>query len=390
MGYALLRWAEAERFSRFPTGVLDMRKLGSLSESQEKLLVRCADDWVGQALLAGDNMDAAGARGAVHYWYKASGLRRPEVLIADSPLGCQRAVRSFMRHQVKNTRAERECEGRATAEWPLPPARTVMRNMGALIWSDADRTVLEQVDWDLRYRVEYEICSRVGAPVKLQVWSRVCRQLKALAVDDFEDFSLWGLAWLADWYCYYDFWQKIGVVVHPLLGLAIEQMKSGVFISVLGDGFAVLARRPVEIHRNSAGEMHNNAGPAILWRDGCRFYFLNGVPVDEKIITTPGRELDSSLLLETRNPEERRELVRKIGVERVCRELQAKTVDRWNGYELLELPLPDMAIRAKYLKMRNPSLGVYHLEGVPPEIKTCQEALSWRIGGRKWNPVKLT
>ena len=28
--------------------------------------------------------------------------------------------------------------------------------------------------------------------------------------------------------------------------------------------------------------------------------------------------------------------------------------------------------------MRNPSIGVYHVEYVPPEIKTCKEALAWR------------
>ena len=376
-----------------------MRKVESLSESEEKLLARCADYWVGQALLAGDALDAGAAGDAIHYWYKASGLRTPEVQIADSPLGCQRALRSFARHQAGKETGRKQPAGYFRSftacaagpdEWPGLPARAIMRNMGALIWSDADQEVSSRVEWGLRYRVEYEICSRVGAPVKLKVWSRVCRQLKALAGPDFDDFSSWGLAWLADWYCYYDFWQRMGLVRHPVLKLAMEQIKSGVFMSMLMDGFAVLSRRPVEVHRNGAGELHNNAGPAILWRDGCRFYFLNGAPVDEKIIATPGRELSSSLLLRSGNPEERREIVRKIGIERVCRELHAKTVDRWNGYELLELPLPDMATRAKYLKMRNPSLGVYHLEGVPPVIKTCRDALSWRIGGRKWNPAKLT
>ncbi|MDA8389093.1 MAG: hypothetical protein M0Z58_10600 [Nitrospiraceae bacterium] len=358
-----------------------MKKLESLSASQEKVLARCADYWVGQALLAGDSLDAAGAAGTIHYWYKTSGLPEPLVLVADSPLGCQQALGAYRRHP-DGPSGPSDFAGHT-------PARTIMRNM-AVVWSDADRAVLERVDWDLRYRVEHEICLRVGAPVKLQVWSRVCRQIKTLAGSGFEDFSSWGLAWLADWHCYYDFWQRIGMVGHPLLRLAMEQIKSGVFMSVLLDGLAVLARRPAEIHRNGTGELHNNAGPAIRWRDGCEFYFLNGIPVDEQIITTAGSKLDSALLLKTRSPEERRELVRKIGIERVCRELHAKTIDRWNGYELLELPLPDMATRAKYLKMRNPSLGVYHLEGVPPGIKTCREALSWRIGGRKWNPAELT
>ncbi|MBI4690035.1 MAG: hypothetical protein HY754_07180 [Nitrospirae bacterium] len=30
------------------------------------------------------------------------------------------------------------------------------------------------------------------------------------------------------------------------------------------------------------------------------------------------------------------------------------------------------------LKMLNPSVKVWHIEGVPPQIKTCEEALAWR------------
>ncbi len=364
-----------------------MKKLGNLSASQEKLLLQRTGYWVGEALLAGDALDEAAARRAVNFWYEVSGLAKPEVVIADSPMGCQRAVRAARGRPGKDVTSA----GLSPAVKTLSSVEQIIRQkMGALVWSDADGAVTSRVEADLRYRVEFEICSRVGVPVKLQAWSRVCRQIKAQAGPDFEDFSSWGLAWLADWYCYHDFWRMAGIVRNRALEMLLEQVKAGVFMSVLLDGLAVLSRRPAAVRRNGPGELHSHAGPAILWRDGCRFYFLNGIPIDEKIITTSGRELDSCLLLETKNEEQRREIVRKIGIERVCRELKAKTIDSWNGYELLELPLPGMAIRAKYLKMRNPSLGVYHLEGVPPDIKTCRDALSWRIGGREWNPAILT
>ena len=41
--------------------------------------------------------------------------------------------------------------------------------------------------------------------------------------------------------------------------------------------------------------------------------------------------------------------------------------------------------------MTNPSLdGVEHVEGVPPEVKTVEEALLFRNGGRKGMPIRLT
>ena len=49
-----------------------------------------------------------------------------------------------------------------------------------------------------------------------------------------------------------------------------------------------------------------------------------------------------------------------------------------------------------YLKMKNPSIGCYHLECVAQECKTVQEAINFRASGLKnlmgkdWNPWILT
>ena len=83
--------------------------------------------------------------------------------------------------------------------------------------------------------------------------------------------------------------------------------------------------------------------------------------------------------MKEKNAEVRREIVRKIGIERVCQKLNAKVLDKsLNGiYELLNLDLGDGRSRP-YLKMRNPSIKTYHLEGVPIEIDTVEKALNWR------------
>jgi hypothetical protein len=48
-------------------------------------------------------------------------------------------------------------------------------------------------------------------------------------------------------------------------------------------------------------------------------------------------------------------------------------------YELLILNMGD-GRRRPYLKMKNPSIKTWHIEGVAPEIKTVKEALAWRNG----------
>ena len=110
-----------------------------------------------------------------------------------------------------------------------------------------------------------------------------------------------------------------------------------------------------------------------------KLYFLNGVLVPENIVMTPAEQLDCHILLKEKNAEVRREIVRKIGVERIRQKLNAKILDKSSDgiYELLNLDLGDGRQRP-YLKMRSPSIGVYHIEGVPTEIDTVEQALNWR------------
>ena len=142
--------------------------------------------------------------------------------------------------------------------------------------------------------------------------------------------------------------------------------------------FIMVCDRPLAIRRNGAGLLHCENGQALEYRDGWGLWMLNGVRVPKELVMTEPEQLNPKLILTERNAEVRREIVRKIGAERVIQKLGGKTVHKKGDYELLTLSVPGMAIVPTYLKMRNPSIGVWHVEGVPPEIKTVDEALAWR------------
>src|SRR6185503_16679829 len=75
-------------------------------------------------------------------------------------------------------------------------------------------------------------------------------------------------------------------------------------------------------------QLHSEVSAAVRWSEGEEGYFvLNGVPVSKEIVETPAHELDPGLLLTERDPKVRREIVRKIGLERICRGLNAKCLD---------------------------------------------------------------
>ena len=106
---------------------------------------------------------------------------------------------------------------------------------------------------------------------------------------------------------------------------------------------------------------------------------LHGVQVPKEIVLTPADKLDCNLILKEKNVEVRREIIRKIGIERVINKLGAKSIEKSldNQYELLNFDCIDGRFRP-YLKMFNPSINTWHIEGIHPECNTIEKALAWR------------
>ena len=142
-----------------------------------------------------------------------------------------------------------------------------------------------------------------------------------------------------------------------------------------------ITERTSRVCRDEQGQVHRDAGPAVAYRDGWSIFALHGVRVPRALVMTPAERCDArEWVINQPNAEIRREAVRKIGIERICMELGATRIDRrGDEYELLLLDLGD-GRRRPYLKMRNPSIGVWHVEGVAPEITTVEGALRWRNG----------
>lgn len=158
----------------------------------------------------------------------------------------------------------------------------------------------------------------------------------------------------------------------------VDAYEAGVWVYWVASEEVLAVPRPSLSLRD--GRLHGDGVPAVRWESGERLHFLNGVLVPEHVAMTPARELDCRLVVEIRNAEVRREVVRKVGIERVVTELGAASVDRQGDYELLLLDLGDR-LRRPFLKMRNPSVpGVFHVEGVHPDCRTVREALAWRNG----------
>lgn len=169
--------------------------------------------------------------------------------------------------------------------------------------------------------------------------------------------------------------------------------------------FWIVSDFPEIINKDAGNLPHADGQPQMKWRDGWATYYLHGVRCPEWLVMTDVDKLDPNMIMGIKNVDQRREGIRKIGVERCLSLLGAKKVDSWsyeteNGqehpYELYEMTLPGASGVSKALKMRNPSIGVYHVEFVWPGVTTCKEALAWRNTNSQdkkvlsaWKPPKV-
>jgi hypothetical protein len=160
-------------------------------------------------------------------------------------------------------------------------------------------------------------------------------------------------------------------------------------------GACILQDRHSELHRDERGRLHRDGGMAVRYPDGWGDYYLHGVRMSAADVETPAERMDPGAALQRPNVEQRRELVRKIGIERMLAVLPHEVLDTRGDYALLRVQLPGGrggGGRGVYLKMLNPSIGVWHMEGVSNACRTVQHALNWRAGNmdEDWTPDELT
>jgi len=128
--------------------------------------------------------------------------------------------------------------------------------------------------------------------------------------------------------------------------------------------------------------LHCENGPAVEYRDGFKLYSMNGVKVPEWLAETPDNQIDPKKFTELDNVEVRREFLRKVGVERIVQHMKMKLMDKTEDgvYELYQVNLGKEIGKWPILKMKNPSIGVYHMEWVDENIKTVEDAIKFRNG----------
>ena len=276
---------------------------------------------------------------------------------------------------------------------------------GALAWAIL-REVLPQVRSQVESQVESQVGSQVESQVESQVWSQVLPLVRSQVWSQVESL-VWSLvthglnndrggSFWASWGAYVSFIRDVLGWQNPVLEcFEIDEalIKSCGWVWWHEDVCAI-SDRPAEIHRDEQGRLHNEIGPAVLYRDGWSLWSWHGVTVSEKIITKP-QSITVRKIQKEENAEVRRAMIEIFGYERYIkkagmvlvsedkdilqnpRKLWRKDIgDEW-PLTLVDVinssPEPDGSFRRYILS-------------VPPEddsgnpIRTPHEAIAWTWG----------
>ena len=134
--------------------------------------------------------------------------------------------------------------------------------------------------------------------------------------------------------------------------------------------------RPRHLRFDSQNRLHAEGEPAIEFADGWNFYYYHGVRLPEEYGQVHPNQWQSQWLLAEENAELRRVLIQGIGYDRICQELEAKQIDSWQEYVLLQIDNADVEPIC-LLKMTCPSTGFIHGLRVPPNLTSAREAIGW-------------
>jgi hypothetical protein len=156
--------------------------------------------------------------------------------------------------------------------------------------------------------------------------------------------------------------------------------------------FCIVSDFPEILKVDSENRPHADMGPSHRWRDGSSIWHLHGVKVDQWMAEEHPDDIDARRVLQIENVDQRREVIRRMGMEHIVRQLEPQVLNTQGDYALIAIDM-NHGDPWRFLKMVNPSIGCIHIEAVPRHCETVIHAINWRASqdiNSEWLPSQLT
>ena len=264
------------------------------------------------------------------------------------------------------------------------------------VWAQVWDLVGDQV-WT---QVRAQVRDLVGAQVRDQVRAQVGDQVRAQVRDQVGAQKICFGQHDAEWLSFYDYFRIV-------CGIAVIDNLSGHFniAQCCGwwwpyQGVVLLTERPIALHRDRMGRLHNANSLAIEYGDGWGVYAIHGVRVPGKYIETHSSKIDPAEVLKESNAQIRMAVISKIGFAQMLGKLPHKIISRAvnprlreRNNELIEFALGNgMQVRGLHLFWKENSgeeketvIPVWRTkeqfgEDTPDDINDCEAVRRWVMG----------
>lgn len=301
--------------------------------------------------------------------YRRISLPKPQILFTDNPFHSQKEANKLKNRGADNQFVHYRLDELAASTYWLQCRKAVLKKVYHTVWTKTR----------LQIKREIKTIPRNGYQ---QIFDTLHERLDKAKIRRFTPFSIVSLigGGLDEAFLLNNVFVTLKMLAKTNEFVrTISFLFQGAALNLFKKKLAIICPTP-EIH-TAENRIHNETGPAIKWKD-FSLYFLNDVHIkDKKIVLTPATDLSVDLILKEKNVSVRKEIVKKIGVQRMISTLGGKIIDRWEEYSLLELDIPSIKTKCRYLTMRNPSTHELHCEGVLPDISFVKDALRFRNQG---------
>ncbi|MFF4983883.1 DUF6745 domain-containing protein [Streptomyces sp. NPDC001046] len=157
----------------------------------------------------------------------------------------------------------------------------------------------------------------------------------------------------------------------------------------------VICERPVELHRDEAGRLDRDDGPALAFPDGFALYAWRGMPVPRDFLTALA-DLTPDRVRAEENAELRRVMLEFYGYDRYLADSGAEPVHRDETGVLWRIALDDdedvtMVEVVNSTAEPDGTFNTYWLR-VPPTTRTARQGVAWTFGvtEQEYAPLRQT
>ena len=348
---------------------------GTLTPAHCQLITGIRDRWMATVVSTAP-VDRAAAAEAVCRLYDTHQLRQPPLIIwMDSPLGCiyaaavigqpREQLLNHLREQLLNQLRE-QLRGRLQAVLASQIRHQLRGRLGVQLRDPLRGQLEDQLSGQLPGRFQRELWGQLRGQLRGQprgcqgelwgrlwdqFWDQFGGQFGIQLGDQFDDQNRddgEDQDWDGRLYSLFP-WNDADAVAFygcalPIAGRPADP-RLGALSSVVAEtgwlipmrGAVIVGARPVVLHRDARGDLHNPAGMALAYPDGWGFYAWHGRRVPRWVIVAPSTEAITT----ENNVEVRRCAIESFGWDRFIAEAGLVPVTAGHGKDLTAARVPD-------------------------------------------------